>query len=56
MGIHMKGFKKDNEPADAGPGFGERAYFLYLKIQVDAPSARITDEEDPRSFALRNSR
>ena len=27
----LKGFKKDKEPEYAGPGFGERAYFLYPK-------------------------
>lgn len=27
----LKGFKKDKEPQVPAPGFGERAYFMYLK-------------------------
>jgi len=27
----VKGFKKDKEPTTPAPGFGERAYFLFLK-------------------------
>jgi hypothetical protein len=29
----LKGFKKDKEPRTPAPGFGEGAYFLYLKAE-----------------------
>ena len=31
MAVHAEGLQERQGAADAGPGFGERAYFFYLK-------------------------